>query len=152
MIQSMSGDPRRGATIRLSLTPVTALGSVQGSTSDSASAVGTAGVGAAGVGAGARTGLAVRYSSTAPSSDTMVSTAGSWLAGLSAEHRGATTRATGWESRTRTVDLPPGISPPRWLPGARWQDREASIPPDRSVQEAGTGLDPGRCQRTEAVR
>src|ERR1035437_3418834 len=148
----MSGDPRRGATTPHSRTPVTALVSVQGSTSDPASPIGAAGVGAAGVGAGARTGLAVRGSSTAPSSDTMVSVIGSWLAGSSAEHRGATTQATGWESRTRTVDLPPGISPPRWLPGARWQDREASIPPDRPAREAGTGLDPGRRQRTEVDR
>src|ERR1035437_6298850 len=152
MIQSMSGDPRRGATIRRSLTPVTALGSVQRSTSDSASAVGTAGAGAAGVGAGGRTGLEAPGLATGPSSHTIVFHGGSWLAGLPVDGRGTTTQATVWESRTRTVNLPPGISLPRWLPGARWQDPEASIPLDRSAREAGTGLDPGRCQRTEAVR
>src|ERR1035437_3735680 len=137
----MSGDPRRGATIRRSLTPDTALGSVLRSTSDSASAVGVAGAWAAGVGAGARTGSAARCSSITPSSDTRVSVVGSRLAGLPAERRGGTIQATVWESRTRTVDLPLGISLPPWLPGARWQDREA-----------GTGLDPGLRQRTETDR
>src|ERR1035441_9589549 len=146
----MSGDPRRGATIRRSLTQVTALASVQGSTSDSASAVGAAGAGAAGVGAGARTGLAALWSSKGPSSYPMASAAAAWRAGLPAERRGSTTQATGWGFRPRTVDLPPGISQPHWLPGARWHDLEASIPPDRAAREAGTALDPGRRPRTEA--
>src|SRR5512140_2144608 len=124
----MSGDPRRGATIRRLLTPDTALGSVQRSTSDSASATGVAGAGAAGVGAGARTGSAARCSSITTSSDTMVSVVGT--RDLAAETGGGTTRATVWESRTRTVGSPPGISLVRWLPGARWRDREAGTGPD----------------------
>src|ERR1017187_256268 len=130
--------------------PDTALDSVLGSISDSASAVGAAGAGA--VGAGARTGSAGRCLSTAPSSNAMASAAGHSRAGLPGERRGSTTRATVWESRTRTVNSPPGIRPYRSLPGARWQDRPASIPPAQPVREAGTGLDPGRRQRTETDR
>src|ERR1039457_6805953 len=130
--------------------PDTALDSVLGSISDSASAVGAAGAGA--VGAGARTGSAGRCLSTAPSSNAMASAAGHSRAGLPGERRGSTTRATVWESRTRTVNSPPGIRPHRSLPGARWQDRAASIPPAQPVREAGTGLDPGRRQRTETDR
>src|ERR1035441_2503248 len=54
----MSGDLRRGATIRRSIMPDTALAFILGSTWDCTSAVGAAGATAAGVWAGARTGSA----------------------------------------------------------------------------------------------
>src|ERR1017187_8823922 len=80
-IRPTSGDLRRGATIRRSIMPDTALAFILGSTWDCTSAVGAVGATAAGVGAGARTGSVARCSSTAGCFTDMGSAVGSIRAG-----------------------------------------------------------------------
>ncbi len=99
-----------------------------------------------------RTGSGARCSLTASSSDTTVSAAGYWRVGLPAERRGNMTRATVWESRTRTVNSLAGIRPRPSLRGARWQDRATSIRPARPLRETGADSDQGRRRRTGTDR